>query len=94
MATWEEGIHADESSAIGGVASPWIGILASAGTPGAIIDTLSKAINEALKADDVANQLRLQDMELMCGNPEEFALRIKGDTARWDAVLQAAHLRK
>ena len=69
-------------------------MLAPAGTPNAIVDTLSKAINEALKADDVANQLRLQSMELMGGRPEDFALRIKSDTARWDAVLQAADLRK
>ena len=73
-------------------ASIWIGMLAPAGTPRAIGEMLSKTINEALKAEDVANQLRLQGMELMGGGPEDFALRIKSDTARWDAVLQAAGL--
>ena len=31
-------------------------------------------------------------MELMGCGPEDFALRIKSDTVRWDAVLQAAGL--
>jgi tripartite-type tricarboxylate transporter receptor subunit TctC len=33
-------------------------------------------------------------MEPLGGSPEEFAARIKSDTARWDAVLQAAGLGK
>jgi len=84
----------DEAGLPGVYASIWIGMLAPAGTPSAIVDTLSKAVNEALKADDVANQLRLQGMEPMGGPPEDFALRIKSDTARWDAVLQAADFGK
>lgn len=82
----------DEAGLPGVYASIWIGMLAPAGTPRPIVDMLSKTINEALKAEDVANQLRLQGMELMGGGPEDFALRIKSDTARWDAVLQAAGL--
>ncbi len=55
---------------------------------------LSKAVNEAIKADDFANQMKLQGMELMGGSPEEFAALIKSDTARWDAVVQGANLGK
>jgi len=84
----------DEAGLPGVYASLWIGMLAPAGTPGVVIDSLSKAINNALKSDDVASQLRLQGMEPMGGTPEEFALRIKNDTARWDAVLKAAELGK
>jgi tripartite-type tricarboxylate transporter receptor subunit TctC len=40
----------------------------------------------------VTQQLRLQGMEVLGGSPEEFAARIKCDTAQWDAVLQAAEL--
>jgi hypothetical protein len=32
--------------------------------------------------------------ELIGGDPEAFAIRIKSDTARWDAVLRAADLGK
>ena len=31
-------------------------------------------------------------MELLGGSPEEFAVQIKSETGRWDAVSQAAGL--
>ena len=82
----------DEAGLPGVHASLWIGILAPAGTPSAIVNKLSDAINGLLRSDDVARQMRLQGMEVLGGSPEEFASRIKSDTARWDAVLQATQL--
>jgi tripartite-type tricarboxylate transporter receptor subunit TctC len=84
----------DEAGLPGVHASIWIGMLAPAGTPRTIVDMLSKAINDALKSEDVAQQMRSQGMEVLGGTPEEFAQRIKNDTARWDAVLRAADLGK
>jgi tripartite-type tricarboxylate transporter receptor subunit TctC len=55
---------------------------------------LSKSVNEALKSEDVAQQMRVQGMELLGGSPEEFAVQIKSDTERWDVVSQAAGLGK
>ena len=70
--------------------SIWIGMLVPVGTPRAIVQTLSKVINEAVKSEDVTRQLRLQGMEVLGGSPKEFEQRIKKDTAGWDAVLQAS----
>ena len=84
----------DEAGLPGVDSSIWIGMLAPAGTPRDVVDTLSKAVNEALRSDDVANQMRLQGMEPLGGTPEEFARRIKDDGARWGAVLKAAGLDK
>jgi tripartite-type tricarboxylate transporter receptor subunit TctC len=84
----------DEAGLPGVDSSIWIGLLAPAGTPHAIVDALSKAVNEALRSDEVARQMRSQGMEPLGGSPEDFAARIKSDTARWDAVLQAAGLGK
>jgi tripartite-type tricarboxylate transporter receptor subunit TctC len=84
----------DEAGLPGVHASIWIGMLAPAGTPRPVIARLSRAANEALQTEDVARQLRTQGMELLGGSPEEFAQQIKRDTARWDAVLQAAGLGK
>jgi tripartite-type tricarboxylate transporter receptor subunit TctC len=36
--------------------------------------------------------MRSQGMEPLGGSPDDFAARIKTDTARWDVVLQAAGL--
>jgi tripartite-type tricarboxylate transporter receptor subunit TctC len=80
----------DEAGLPGVHASIWIGMLAPAGTPRPIVEVLSKIINEALKTEDVARQLRLQGMEVLGGSPGEFEQRIKKDTAGWDAVLQAS----
>ena len=84
----------DEAGLPGVHARIWIGLLAPAGMPRAIVDVLSKAVDEAIKADDFANQMKLQGMELMGGSPEDFATLIRSDTARWDAVLQATNLGK
>ena len=83
----------DEAGLPGVDSSIWIGLLAPAGTPSAIVDALSKAVNEALRSEEVARQMRLQGMEPLGGSPEDFAARIKSDTARWDAVLRAAGTR-
>jgi tripartite-type tricarboxylate transporter receptor subunit TctC len=79
----------DEAGLPGVHASIWIGLLAPAGTPRPIVQTLSKVVNEALKTEDVTRALRLQGMEVLGGSPEEFEQRIKKDTAGWDAVLKA-----
>ena len=73
----------DEAGLPGVDSSIWIGMLAPAGTPREIVDVLSKAVNQALKSDDVVRQMQLQGMEPLGGTPEEFAIRIKDDTARW-----------
>jgi len=80
----------DEAGLPGVDSSIWIGLLAPAGTPAAIVGTLSKAVNEALQSEDVVRQMRLQGMEPLGGSPEDFAGRIKSDIARWDAVLRAS----
>ena len=82
----------DEAGLPGVDSSIWIGLLAPAGIPSAIVDVLSKAVNDALRSEEVARQMRLQGMEPLGGSPEDFAARIKSDTARWDAVLRAAGL--
>ena len=80
----------DEAGLPGVYASIWIGMLAPVGTPDPIVQRLSRVINDALKTEDVGRQLRVQGMEVLGGNPEEFALRIKKDTAGWDAILRAS----
>jgi tripartite-type tricarboxylate transporter receptor subunit TctC len=83
-----------EAGLTGVDSSIWIGLLAPAGTPREIVDLLSKAVNEALKSEDVVKQMRLSGMEPLGGTPDEFARRIKADTAQWDAVLKASGLGK
>ncbi len=72
----------------------WIGLLAPAGTPRDVIDKLARALNEALKAEEVLTPLRAQGVDPLGGSPDEFARHIENDTRSWITVAQAAGLKK
>jgi tripartite-type tricarboxylate transporter receptor subunit TctC len=68
----------------------WIGLLAPAGTPPAIIEKLSAAANEALKAEAVRAALKAQGTDPVGGTPKEFADFIRADIDKWTAVLASS----
>ena len=72
----------------------WFGIAAPAGTPQPIIDKLSRAANEALKSDEVTKSLNAQTVAAMGGTPDEFRKHMEAEQKRWNAVVEAAGLRK
>jgi len=74
--------------------SIWFGLMAPLGTPRDVIDKLARAVNEALKSDEVLNSLRTQGFDTLGGGPEEFARTITQDVARWTIAAQAAGMRK
>jgi tripartite-type tricarboxylate transporter receptor subunit TctC len=72
----------------------WFGLLAPAGTPREAVDKLARAVNEAVKTDEVAKALAPQGIDLLGGTPEEFARYIDSEMTRWDKVSRAAGLKK
>jgi tripartite-type tricarboxylate transporter receptor subunit TctC len=72
----------------------WFGLLAPAGTPREAIDKLARAVNEAVKTDEVAKALAPQGIDLLGGTPDEFARYIDSEMTRWDKVSRAAGLKK
>jgi tripartite-type tricarboxylate transporter receptor subunit TctC len=72
----------------------WFGIAAPSGTPRPIIDTLSRAANEALKSDELIKALHAQTVEALGGTPEQFRKHMEEETARWTKVVEGAGLRK
>jgi tripartite-type tricarboxylate transporter receptor subunit TctC len=74
--------------------SIWFGFMAPLGTPREVIDKLARAVNEALKSDEVQSSLRTQGFDTLGGSPEEFARTITQDVARWTIAAQAAGMRK
>ena len=74
--------------------SIWFGLMAPAGTPPAIVDRLGRAVNEALKADEVVSKLKSQGFDPLGGAPDEFGRTIATDIERWAAAAQAAGLKK
>jgi tripartite-type tricarboxylate transporter receptor subunit TctC len=83
-----------EAGIAGFDAGIWTGLLAPAGTAPEIVGKLSRAVNDALKAEEVAAAMRNQGMDALGGTPDEFARFIKADIDKWEAVTTAAGLRK
>jgi tripartite-type tricarboxylate transporter receptor subunit TctC len=68
----------------------WIGLLAPAGTPPAIIEKLSGAANDALNTQEVRTALKRQGTDPLGGTPKEFADFIRADIEKWVAVLASS----
>jgi tripartite-type tricarboxylate transporter receptor subunit TctC len=68
----------------------WIGLLAPAATPPAIIEKLSGAANDALNNEVVRAALKRQGTDPLGGTPKEFADFIRADIEKWVAVLASS----
>lgn len=68
----------------------WQGILAPAGTPKAIVDKLSAAMQKATQNQALAEKWRSYGGELKATTPAEFAAFIKTDAAKWGQVVRQA----
>jgi tripartite-type tricarboxylate transporter receptor subunit TctC len=73
--------------------SVWFGVMGPAGLSREVIEKLSRAIDEALKDDEVTKPLRAAGLDIRGGTPEEFGAFIAGETKKWNGVVTAAGLR-
>jgi tripartite-type tricarboxylate transporter receptor subunit TctC len=69
-------------------ASAWIGMVAPARTPQAIIDRLNREFVAAMRDPAVAEKLRAQYMTPQPGTPAEFAAFMQAELKRWTPVIQ------
>src|SRR5687767_2460548 len=77
----------------GYAASGWYGLLASAGTPAAVIERLNAEAVKALRASDVAGKLSSQGAEPAPGSPAEFSAFIRREIEKWAKVVKAAGMK-
>lgn len=68
----------------------WQGVLAPAGTPKAIIDKLSAAMQKATQNPQLSEKWRNYGGELRATTSAEFAAFIKDDAAKWGQVVRRA----
>jgi tripartite-type tricarboxylate transporter receptor subunit TctC len=71
-------------------ATTWHGLVAPAGTPRDIIETLNRATIEALRDPAVRKSLMDLGVEINGSSPEEFAAYIKSEIPKWAAVIEAS----
>ncbi len=79
-----------ESGLPGFDASLYYGLVAPAGTPRPVIDTLNKALRAALASDEVKKQLALDGTEITPGTPEAYADFIDKDERKWSELVKAS----
>jgi tripartite-type tricarboxylate transporter receptor subunit TctC len=68
----------------------YFGLLATPGTPPAIIKKLHEAVIKAVASPDVIAEFEKQGMSPVGGTPEEFAKMLAEDLARWTQVMKQA----
>src|SRR5258705_12419949 len=79
---------ADEAGVPGYEATIWLGLMAPAGTPRAIIDKLNAAVNAAIKRPDIVKLWNEQSAVPMAMSPEEFDKFLAGDIVKWAEVVK------
>jgi tripartite-type tricarboxylate transporter receptor subunit TctC len=68
----------------------WIGMLAPAGTPPAVVTRLNTEVNRILMLDEVKERLLVLGTDPIGGTPQQFADLIKKDIARWAVAIKAS----
>jgi tripartite-type tricarboxylate transporter receptor subunit TctC len=71
----------------------WIGILAPAATPKAIVSRLGAEIANIIKMPDTRDKLLRQEHDPMILGPEEFAAFIRADMARVARIIKTANIK-
>jgi tripartite-type tricarboxylate transporter receptor subunit TctC len=70
----------------------WLGVVAPAGTPPAIIKKLNAAFRDALNDPKTVKSLHDLDTYVKIGSPEDFGKMLKSELTLWTGVVQAAHI--
>ena len=79
-----------ESGYPGFEAIAWVGLVAPAGTPPAILDQVSKGVNKVLRQPKLAEHLQSLGGTPYGTTPEEFAAYIKSEMKLWGDAVRAS----
>ena len=71
-------------------AQSWYGFLAPAGTPVAVVEQLSRDINEALRDPETRERLNRVALEPVGTTPAEFEQHLRTDIVKWGRVVRAS----
>lgn len=71
----------------------WYGLFAPAKTPDSVIQSLNKAVRDALASPEVKQKLEQLGTDPESSSPEELAKLLSQDTAKWAKLIQAKNIR-
>jgi tripartite-type tricarboxylate transporter receptor subunit TctC len=67
----------------------WYGVMAPAGTPKEIVQTLQRQIAVVLKSSEVVEMMKASGLDAEGTTPEQYAAKIKQDLNRWATVVKS-----
>jgi tripartite-type tricarboxylate transporter receptor subunit TctC len=70
----------------------WVGMIAPAGTPPAIVTKVQQEVARQLQAGDLKETLAKQGSEGVGSSPEAYAAFLKAESAKWRKVVEHAGL--
>jgi tripartite-type tricarboxylate transporter receptor subunit TctC len=71
----------------------WVGAIAPAGTPRAVIEKLHASLARILAEPDVKARFDAQSAEIVASTPEQFGEFIKSESAKWGKVIREKDIR-
>jgi tripartite-type tricarboxylate transporter receptor subunit TctC len=72
--------------------SSWIGLLAPAGTPPAVVERIAADVREAMQAPQLRQQFIAQGAMPVASTPAEFQALIEGDRRRYARIIQEKNI--
>jgi tripartite-type tricarboxylate transporter receptor subunit TctC len=84
---------AAEAGVPGYEATIWLGVMAPAGTPKAVVDKLNAEIAKVIARPDVKDAWAKQGAVPMTMTPAEFETYLKGDIEKWAKVVATAGIK-
>jgi len=75
------------------VVSTYIGVVAPAGTPAAVVKKLNAAINESLSSPEASAAFAQLGAEVRPVSPQDFAAFLAAETAKWADVARSANIK-
>jgi tripartite-type tricarboxylate transporter receptor subunit TctC len=70
--------------------APWVGMLAPAKTPPAVVQRLNEAVVKAIANPEVRARMEKLGAVVVGDSPAQFAAFLKRDYTRWEEVIKAA----
>lgn len=68
----------------------WVGLVAPAGTPAAVVEQISRDAAEALRLPEIAKQFAALGAEPVGGTPAATAAFLQAESAKWKKVIDQA----
>ena len=72
---------------------PWFGVFMPAGTPKDVVQTMHRALVEAMQTTDVKARFFVIGAEVIGNTPEAFASALATESAKWERIVRERNIR-